>query len=212
MVQLARWRVIVVALVTVIGIALALPNFLPQSVRAALPGFLPKETINLGLDLRGGSHLLLEVDVAALRRAHLDDIADQMGAALRDATPAIQRTGRGVVGDAARIRVINAEDMERARAALRPLAVSATSADPILTFSEAEGGVIEARLTETYVRELARGAAQQSVEVIRRRIDPTGTSEVSIARQGDDRVVVQAPGLSDPEQLKQRILAAKNGS
>jgi preprotein translocase subunit SecD len=65
--------------------------------------------------------------------------------------------------------------------------------------------LIEARLSEAHLRELSRQAAQQSIEVIRRRIDPTGTSEVSIARQGDDRVVVQAPGVADPEMLKERI-------
>lgn len=205
MLQVARWRIILVAVVTVMGIAFAFPNFVPASVRESLPGFLPRQAINLGLDLRGGSQLLLEVDVNTLRRQQLDNVADQMAGALREAQPRIAYTGRGVVGDAARVRLIDATQMERARAALRPLAQPTSGNNPLLTFTESPDGLIEARITPSHLSELSRQAAQQSIEVIRRRIDPTGTSEVSIARQGDQRIVVQAPGLSDPEQLKERI-------
>ncbi len=205
MLQVARWRIILVAVVTLLGIAYALPNFVPESVRNTLPSFMPREALNLGLDLRGGSQLLLEVDVDSLRTQQLENFADQMGAALGNAEPAIRRTGRGVVGDAARVRLVNVEDMERARAALREIARSPTGGDDILTFTEGEDGLIEARITETHLQQLSRTAAQQSIEVIRDRIDPTGTSEVSIVRQGDRRIVVQAPGVTDPQQLKSRI-------
>lgn len=205
MLQLARWRVILVATVTVLGILFALPNFLPAQVRESLPGFLPRQALNLGLDLRGGVHLLLEIDTATLQRQQLDNIADQMGAALRDAEPTIRYSGRGVVGDAARIRLNDAADLVRARQMLREVSQSPTSGEDIVTFTEGDDGLIEARMTPQHLRELSRQAAQQSIEVIRRRIDPTGTSEVSIQRQGDDRIVVQAPGLTDPEQLKSRI-------
>lgn len=205
MLQVARWRLILVAAVAVFGIIFALPNFLTPAQREALPGFMPKQALNLGLDLRGGVHLLLEVDTTTLQRQQLENIADQMGAALRDAEPAILFSGRGVVGDAARIRVTNPDDLERARRTLREIARSPTSQNETLTFTEGEGGLIEARMTPANLRELSRQAAQQSIEVIRRRIDPTGTSEVTIIRQGDDRIVVQAPGLSDPEELKSRI-------
>lgn len=205
MLQIARWRIIVVLVVTALGLAFAFPNFLPERVRQSLPDFLPNQSINLGLDLRGGSQLLLEVDVPTLQRQQLDNIADQMASALRAATPAIRYTGRGVVGDAARVRLVDATDLERARQVLRPLARSQTGPGEILTFAEGPDGLIEARMTPASLRELSRQAAQQSIEVIRRRIDPTGTAEVTIVRQGDQRIVVQAPGVADPEQLKQRI-------
>jgi protein-export membrane protein SecD len=205
MLQVARWRIILVALVTVMGIAFAFPNFVPENVRNRLPSFVPKQAINLGLDLRGGSQLLLEVDVNTLRRGQLDNIADQMASALRQAEPRIAYTGRGVVGDAARVRLVDPTQMERAIAALRPLAQSPTTANDLMTFTQSPDGLIEARLTDARLRELSRQAAQQSIEVIRRRIDPTGTSEVDIRRQGDQRIVVQAPGVSDPEVLKDRI-------
>ncbi len=205
MLQLPRWRLILVLIVTVLGIAFTAPNFLSERARNALPAFLPKQALNLGLDLQGGSHLLLEVDVATLRRQQLENIADQMAAELRDATPSIRYTGRGVVADAARVRLVNPAEMARARQQLRTIARSTTSGNATLTYVEGADGLIEARMTDVALRELSRQAAQQSIEVIRRRVDPNGTSEVSIVRQGDDRIVVQAPGVSDPEQLKNRI-------
>lgn len=205
MLQVARWRVILVAVVTVFGILFALPNFLPPSARENLPGFLPRQGVNLGLDLQGGSQLLLEIDTAALQHQQLDNVADQMAAALRDADPRILYTGRAVVADAARLRLVDPTQMEAARRVLRPLALSTTGGGEVLTFTESADGLIEARITAAHLRELSRQAAQQSIEVIRRRIDPTGTSEVTIVRQGDQRIVVQAPGVSDPEMLKQRI-------
>jgi preprotein translocase subunit SecD len=205
MLQVARWRVILVLIVTALGIIFAVPNVLPQNVRESLPPFMQR-SINLGLDLRGGSQLLLEVDVEELRSQQLDNVADQMVAALRDAEPRITYTGRGVVGDAARVRLVNpAEDSARAMELLQAIARSPQSTDPIYRYTQSPDGLIEARITEQYLSALSRQAAQQSIEVIRDRIDPTGTSEVSIARQGDRRIVVQAPGVSDPEQLKERI-------
>jgi preprotein translocase subunit SecD len=206
MLQVARWRIILVLLATVLAIVFAAPNVLPESVRRTLPDWVPNRTINLGLDLRGGSQLLLEVDVATLRRQQLDNIADQMATALREAEPAIRYTGRGVVGDAARVRLTDPTQMDRARQALTPLARSPTSSNDILVFDlEGGEGLIEARMTDAYQRELSRQAAQQSIEVIRRRIDPDGTAEVAISRQGDDRIAVQAPGVTDPDQLRERI-------
>ena len=205
MLKVASWRLILVAVITVFGIVFALPNFIPQSVREQLPSFMPRQAINLGLDLQGGSQLLLEVDTATLRRQQLENIADQMASQLRDAEPSIRYTGRGVVDDAARIRLVDPADLDRAMPLMRVVGRSTTTGNDTLTFVRNPDGLIEARMTEDELRALSRQAAQQSIEVIRRRIDPTGTSEVSIVRQGDQRIVVQAPGLTDPEQLKNRI-------
>jgi preprotein translocase subunit SecD len=205
MLQVARWRVILVVIVTILGIIIALPNVLPQNVRDQLPTFLPHRTINLGLDLQGGSYLQLEVDTAALRRQQLENVTDLLVTAMRDAEPAIRYTGRGVVGDAARVRLIDVADLDRARTALQPLVRSSGLAYDELSFTYGADGQIEARMTERSMRELSRQAAQQSIEVIRKRIDPDGVSEISITRQGDNRIVVQAPGVTDPEQLKSRI-------
>ena len=205
MLQVARWRIILVTVVTVMGLVFAFPNFVPERLRESIPNMLPSQAINLGLDLRGGSQLLLEIDTATMQHQQLDNLSDQMAAALRDANPQIRYTGRGVVDGAARVRLIDAAQLEAARRVLRPLTQSTTGTGQIVDLSEGADSLIEARITPTHMRELSRQAAQQSIEVIRRRIDPNGTSEVTIVRQGDDRIVVQAPGLSDPELLKERI-------
>jgi protein-export membrane protein SecD len=203
MLQLPRWRVITVIIVTVLGVLFAMPNVLPPNLRERIPAWLPHQTLNLGLDLQGGSHLLLEVDTSTLHRQQLENLADQMGTALREAH--VRYTGRGVVGDAARVRVLDATQLSAAMQALRPLAHDANTANDLITFSQGADGLIEARLTADRLRALTRSAAQQSIEVIRRRVDPTGANEITPVRQGDDRIVVQAPGVSDPSILKERI-------
>lgn len=205
MLRLPRWRVILVILVSVLGIVFALPNALPVAVRDQLPTWLPHKTLNLGLDLQGGSHLLLEVDTVTLRRNRLDNIADQMASALREAEPAIRYTGRGVVGDAARVRLIDPADATRALQALREIGRSQQTGNATVNFTQGAEGLIEGRMTADSLRELSRQAAQQSIEVIRRRVDPSGANEINPVRQGDDRIVIQAPGVSDPDLLKDRI-------
>lgn len=209
MLQVARWRVILVLIVSVIGVIFASPNAIPPDMRSQLPGFMQKG-INLGLDLQGGSSLLLEIDGVTLRRQRLENVSDSMMAALRDAEPRIFATA-SVVGDAARVRLREQADQPRAVEALRGVVglVEARGGfgggEPDLTIAVAQDGAIEARLTPEALRALSRDAVARSIEVIRRRVDPTGTSEVSITRQGDDRISVQAPGESDPELLKERI-------
>src|ERR1043165_8561116 len=97
MLQLPRWRVIFVIIVTVLGFTFTLPNLLPPAARAHLPSFL--KPMNLGLDLQGGSHLLLEVDTNAMKRQQLDNLSQQMAQILREANPRILNTGHGVTGD-----------------------------------------------------------------------------------------------------------------
>lgn len=209
MLQVARWRVVLVLVVSLLGVLFAAPNVVPPQMRARLPGFM-QQAINLGLDLRGGSSLLLEIDTATLRRQRLENVSDSMMAALRDASPRIFATP-SVSGDAARVRLRDPADGPRAMEALQAIVGQVESrggfggGEPDLAIAVAADGAIEARLTPEALRELSRDAVSRSIEVIRRRVDPTGTSEVSITRQGDDRISVQAPGESDPELLKQRI-------
>ena len=206
MLHFPRWRIILVAIATVFGVIFTLPNLLPVSVRSHLPPFLPHSTLNLGLDLRGGSYLLLEVDTNTLKTLQLDHVTDQMAEALRRAQPAILFTGRGVIGDTARLRLLSLSDAPRAMQALRAINNQAqTGGGDTLAITQTPDGVFEARLTEAGLREISRNAAQRAIDVVRKRIDPNGTSEISIVRQGDNRIVVQAPGVSDPESLKRLI-------
>jgi preprotein translocase subunit SecD len=207
MLQISRWRVALVILAAVWGLIFALPNVLPERVRGDLPDFLPKSAVNLGLDLRGGSHLLLEVDVDAVVAERLETEVENMAVILRDAKPRIGYTGRAVVGDAARLRPLNPEDQTRALDLIRKAVQDATppGADAEVEVSVAGDGAIETRMTNAGVSKITSDAVTRSIEVIRRRIDELGTAEITITRQGADRIIVQAPGESDPEALKRRI-------
>src|SRR5258707_9516673 len=84
MMNLARWKVIVVVLATVFGLLFTLPNLLPAKTRDSLPAFMPKNTLHLGLDLQGGSYLLYSVDTVALRAEHLTNMAEDIRTTLKD--------------------------------------------------------------------------------------------------------------------------------
>ena len=210
MFELSRWRVYLVLLATVWAVLFAAPNVIPASVRAHLPPIMPRQAINLGLDLRGGSHIMLEVDTRALLKERLESQAESMGKELSNAKPRINYTGKSAGNGVARLKVLDPNDQDRAlkliRTMLRPSfsALGGSSSDGYVV-SIAPDGAIEVRMTKDGLEALERDAIGRSIEVIRRRVDAMGTSEVSIVRQGANRIVVEAPGASDPEELKRRI-------
>lgn len=207
MLQLPRWRVILVGVICLLGTYLALPNVLPASLRAALPSAITPRPINLGLDLQGGSQLLFEVDLPALRAAELENAGKVARGSLDRAEPRIasRRPRYDESGQVVRLQLANAEDIDRAVRVITE--EKPRLADGTLRFdvTSPQPGTVEIRFTERGFETRLREAVDESREVIRRRIDPTGVNEVSIVRQGDDRINIQAPGVSDPELLKQRI-------
>jgi protein-export membrane protein SecD len=211
MLTVAPWRVWLVIIVALGGLLFAAPNFIPEQARSGIPILQSLRPINLGLDLRGGSYLQLEVDTASLEKQHLETVVDDMARVLRDAKPRVSYTGRGVANGAARLRTVDPAEAARAIEVLEKELVQQLDAgglgrtEPNLLFTQTADGLIEARYTETAKSDANRRAISQSIEVIRRRIDPSGTSETSITPQGEDRIVVQAPGETDPESLKRRI-------
>jgi preprotein translocase subunit SecD len=206
MMSLSRWKVILVVLATLLGAVYTLPNVLPESVRSQLPGFLPKQTLSLGLDLQGGSHLLLEVDTAALKRERLTNIIEDTRTRLREEQIAF--TDLGQVGDAISVRITDPGQVSAAQNALRrslgqPLAGVGGGTD--VTISGAPDQRIRISLSPEAMEAESVRAVEQSIEIIRRRVDELGTKEASITRQGSNRIVVQAPGESDPDRLRNVI-------
>ncbi|WP_137391415.1 protein translocase subunit SecD [Rhodoligotrophos defluvii] len=202
----ARWKVVATLAVVLMGILLALPNVLPERIRAELPSWLPAKTVHLGLDLQGGSQVLLEVDRNDLVNHLTGQMVGDIRQVLRDER--IGYTGLGRSGTQVTVRIRNPQDVDRALERIRQLAQpiqtglfmdgqSVASAEVtrdgdriILSFTEAG---LEARISR---------AVQQSIEIVRRRVDALGTTEPSITRQGLDRIEVQVPGLQDPARLK----------
>ena len=204
MVQLSRWKVIVVVLSLVFGVLFALPNMLTPAQRAAMPGFLPTGTLNLGLDLRGGSYLLLEVDTAEMRTARVSNLVEDVRVTLREeriATTAIAREERGAL-----VTLASATQQDAAFAALqRAAGAPGPTGQPERTVQRVGSDRLRFAFTDQVWNSMASQAVDQSIEVVRRRIDSLGTREPSITRQGADRIVVQAPGESDPAALERVI-------
>ncbi|WP_421729313.1 protein translocase subunit SecD [Brevundimonas sp.] len=204
MVQLSRWKIIVLALSLVLGLLFAFPNALSPAQREALPGFLPKNALNLGLDLQGGSYLLLEVDVPAMRTKRVDNLVEDVRVSMREARiniNALQREAGGVV--------ISLADQSQADAAFKALQQLAGGPNQQgvqeRTATRQSGNRIRYGFTQATLDSMGATAVDQSIEVVRRRVDSTGTKEISITRQGAERIVVQAPGQNDPAALERVI-------
>ncbi|MBN8529187.1 MAG: protein translocase subunit SecD [Caulobacterales bacterium] len=205
MMQLARWKFVVVILAFMLGALFAAPNLLTREQRDALPGWVPHNALNLGLDLRGGSYLLLEADVDALKTQRIANLAEDVEAALSRENIAHDRPTRGDMG--VTVRVTNPAQMDAAFSAIRAL----ERPDPNnpgqtnFTVRRGDGGVISLGFSESQFSREASNAVDRSLTVIRRRLDATGTNEINPVRQGADRIVVTAPGVSNPDEMERLI-------
>lgn len=203
MIHLSRWKVILLALSVVFGVLFAYPNMLSQSQREALPGWLPKSVLNLGLDLQGGSYLLLEVDVPAMREKRLSNLGEDARTVLSEAGVAvnnISRDGNGVV-----VTLAEPAQQDMARRSMQALIGLGTNGRPDRIVQQQGSDRLRYAFTDDALSAMGPDAVAQSIEVVRRRLDSSGTKEISITRQGADRIVVQAPGQSDPAELERLI-------
>jgi SecD/SecF fusion protein len=203
MMTLSRWKVILVVLAAVLGALFTLPNLLPSGARDRLPGFMPSQGLNLGLDLQGGSYLLYSVDTQALRNERLTNLTEDVRKALNEAQ--IPFTDLGQANGALSVRITDPALLTKAQNTLRtgvgaPLAGVAGGRD-ITVSAGADQRITIAFVPEALEADVSR-AVDQSMEIIRRRIDQLGTREPNIVRQGKDRIVIEAAGESDPERLK----------
>ncbi|PCI28159.1 protein translocase subunit SecD, partial [Candidatus Kaiserbacteria bacterium] len=192
MLYFTKLKAALVLLVCALGVIYAAPNFLPSGTFPTESSYLPGKQINLGLDLRGGSHMLLEVDTDTVLRERYDALADAIRTELRQEK--IRNRPRESSANGAEITVLSPEDVEKAREIAR-------TAEPNTELG-GEGNNITVTYNEIAYRELIDRAIAQSLEVVRRRVDELGTTEPSIQRQGENRIVVQVPGLDDPSRLR----------
>jgi preprotein translocase subunit SecD len=185
----------------------AVMNFVPDRVFQGLPKWAQRHLV-LGLDLQGGSHILLEVDSNAVRREMAQNLQDDVRRLLREAR--IPYTGLAIRGTAVEVRITRESDVEQARRKLTELSqplgglLSATGQRSI-DVTHAGGGLIQLAVTQPAMLERIRQAVDQSIQIVERRVNELGTVEPSIQRQGVDRVLVQVPGLQDPQRLKELL-------
>src|SRR6266480_4275909 len=196
MLYFANWKVLLICGACLLGVLLSLPNLFTPAQLSYLPHFIPKKQVALGLDLRGGSYLLLHVDVDAAQRERLNSITDSVRNTLRDAH--IGYTGLNVEGDAITFTIRETDRVEDAKRELAKI-------DPDLTVEIAPDGTGTMKFSTVATETRRRQAVEQSIEIIRRRIDETGTKEPTIQREGQDRILVQLPGVDNPERVKQLL-------
>ncbi|MBN9562516.1 MAG: protein translocase subunit SecD [Alphaproteobacteria bacterium] len=184
-----------------LGFLLCIPNLVP-----APASWLPWRTVHLGLDLRGGSYLLLEVDMKAVVKERLNGLLDAVRQALRPGnifyhTLVAQPDQNRIV-----LRLRDASKVEEAVAALQPLVASEEPANrPDMELASTPDGQITLTLSPVALNARATAAVQQSIEIVRRRIDETGVADPQITRQGEQRIVVQLPGIEDPNRVKELL-------
>ena len=200
------WLVATYTVIILLGILIALPNALPQSTLQSLPSWLPRQQVSLGLDLRGGSHLVLEVDEADLTRERLQSLLQDARRVLREKN--IQT--KSVVRNQNQI-VVALNDPSQTNDAITELktlgntiatGLSAGQSDLAVTTS---GGNIIVAFSQAGISSNVDSAVQQSLEVIRQRVDQVGVAEPTIQRVGGNRVLVQLPGAQDPTRLRQLL-------
>ncbi|MEJ0044159.1 MAG: protein translocase subunit SecD [Rhizomicrobium sp.] len=206
MLQVSTWVRVVVWAIILAGAVIALPNALPDSVLAKFPSWLPTRAVSLGLDLQGGSHLLLEVEFDQVSKDKLESLTSDIRRSLRKARPAIGYRFLTPRADSIAVQITDPARRDEARSliqALNPsigggvLAVGAKAYD----FTDNGQGQFSLKMTDAYKEQTRQDILSQSIEVVRKRIDEMGTREPTIERQGDERIVVEVPGLSDPQRL-----------
>ncbi len=206
MLYFSPWKTFAIWLIVAFGVIFTVPNVLPQSVLDLLPDWVPNKKMTLGLDLQGGSHILLQVDHQDLIDERLEATRDDIRTMLRDAK--IGYTGLSGTGRSVQVRIREANEADKAKIALQPLTQPVSSgvfgagAVNEMTLDEPEPGLLRFTLTEGGIAYRTSSAVTQSIEVIGRRVNELGTTEPIIQRQGVDRILVQVPGLQDPQRLK----------
>ena len=204
MLYFTRARTLGIMLVCALGILLSLPNLAPRP--KFLPDFVPWTQVHLGLDLRGGSYLLLQLDFNAVVQQDLNTLVDEIRQAMRGA-------GLGYTGlhaDPANNRVVlqllSPADAPAAQAALAKLISYGTgNAGPSVAINIASNGGVSVTIPQAALVARKSQAVDQSITIIQRRIDGSGVLNPQIARQGSDEIVVQLPGVSDPERIRTLI-------
>jgi SecD/SecF fusion protein len=207
MLQVARWVRILVATILVGGLLIALPNVLPDSVRSRLPALF-QSTVSLGLDLQGGSYLLLEVDIDQVQKDRLESLMGDIRVGLRKAHILYSFVGGSGSQDTVGVQIKDPTQFENAKSILQnlnPLLGASMLAVGTREYdvSYPGNGMISMKTSEAFKRATKDQILDQEIEVVRKRIDALGTREPTIQRQGDERILVQVPGLSDPQRLIQ---------
>src|SRR5487761_2144421 len=206
MLYFTRWKALAIILTALVVCLCAVPNFFPEARVKTWPLWAQRHLV-LGLDLQGGSYLLLEVDSNYVKKEKLDQVRDDTRRVLRENK--IGYTGLASRGDYVEVRVKEAE-AQTALAKLRELSqplggLLGSSGQRSLEVNDGGGGLIRLTVPQAAITDRIRQTIEQSIQIVEKRVNELGTVEPVIQRQGTDRILVQVPGLQDPTRLKQLL-------
>jgi len=207
MLYFTRWKALAIILTALVVCLCAVPNFFPEARVKTWPVWAQRHIV-LGLDLQGGSSLLLEVDSNYVKKEKLEQIRDDTRRVLREAK--IQYTGLITRNDVVEVRITKDTDVQTALSKLRELSqplggLLGSSGQRSLEVADGGGGLIRLTVPPAAITDRIRQSVEQSIQIVEKRVNELGTVEPSIQRQGDDRILVQVPGLQDPTQLKNML-------
>src|SRR6266436_9047688 len=207
MLYFTRWKALAIILTALVVCLCAVPNFFPEAKVKTWPVWAQRHIV-LGLDLQGGSSLLLEVDSNYVRKEKLDQVRDDVRRVLRETK--IQYTGLNVRNDVVEVRITKDTDLPTALSKLRELSqplggLLGSSGQRSLEVADSGGGAIRLTIPPAAITDRIRQSVEQSIQIVERRVNELGTVEPLIQRQGDDRILVQVPGLQDPTRLKELL-------
>ena len=208
MLYFTRWKATAIVLMAFVVCLFAVPNFLPEKMVQSWPKWAQRHVV-LGLDLQGGSHILLEVDTNAVRKEKLESLRDDVRRVLRDAR--VGYTGLVVRGNTVEVRIREGSNFDQAVDKLRELSqplggiLGSSTGQRSLDITTEAGNLVRLTVTDPALIERVRQSVEQSIQIIERRVNELGTVEPLIQRQGTDRILVQVPGLQDPTRLKELL-------
>jgi preprotein translocase subunit SecD len=208
MLYFTRWKATAIIFTAFVICLFAIPNFLPEKMVQSWPKWAQRHVV-LGLDLQGGSHILLEVDTNAVRKEKLEAVRDDVRRVLRDAR--VGYTGLVVRGNSVEVRIREGSNFDQAVDKLRELSqplggiLGSSTGQRTLDVTTEAGSLVRLTLTDPAILERVRQSVEQSIQIIERRVNELGTVEPLIQRQGVDRILVQVPGLQDPTRLKELL-------
>ena len=206
MLHFSRWKTVLIWLTIAVSAFVAAPNLFSKTQLEMLPKWLPHGQMPLGLDLQGGSHILLQVERADLIKDRVNTVKDDVRSRLRDAK--IEYTGLAAGTQDVRVTINDPAKIEAAKTALadlfKPANATLLGSGNVVEVELVEDtpGAFELKLTDEGIDYRVSSAATQSIEVVERRVNELGTTEPVIQKQGKDRILVQVPGLADPQRLK----------
>jgi preprotein translocase subunit SecD len=206
MLEFPRWKVWLVSLVVALGVLLSIPSLIAGTPYAsAWPKWLPQSKISLGLDLAGGSHLLYEADATDAMKQRLQAKEDEVSTELRR-DPRIDIGDISTAGGRLSFMVRNPAQLdaavERMRTLTRPLALTGNRDWDVQVVNST---TVVLTPTPSGTAQALKDAMSAARDVVRRRIDPSGTKEITVITEGGNRILVEVPGVEDPEALKRLI-------